>query len=471
MRSDILSLPRRSVTIDAAAVLGPLEVWRHGLGHGGINPLPLPDRVVEGVRRLQTRWVRIFLQEFFQVYSGRGRFDWSRLDPYMEALDRTGAKVVAAITIKPPSLFPRVDHTGWRPADVSEWQAVIAALVRRYSVERPLVTYWEVGNETDIGESGGTPYLIPEPDAYAEFYRMTIAPILEIFPEARVGGPAACWIDNEPLPGLVERCRAAGTRLDFISWHLYSDDPARHALGVQKARSLLAGFPAKRPEMLVTEWNKGFDPVSVEELAFVPRRAAIVAASILAMLEAGLDGSFYYHLWDQVCDPDDFQPFFSPAGVDGMLRHWNEVPHRMGLFGVGEADGQRLAPSPRPEVRPQYFVYQMLSRLGDERIAAEADEPDVRVLAARGERHVAALVVNTDLRSSRDLVLTLQFSHLRPGRKRLTVYRIDAERRWSPEALELLPIERREVAVRDAFRCQIYCPAESVAMVTLADLP
>jgi xylan 1,4-beta-xylosidase len=148
-----------------------------------------------------------------------------------------------------------------------------------------------------------------------------------------------------------------------------------------------------------------------------------------------------------------------------MLRHWNEVPHRMGLFGVGE------------EVRPQYFVYQMLSRLGEERIAAQADEcvgappPDLRVLAARGERHVAALVVNCDLRASRDAVLTLQLSHLRPGRKRLTVYRIDAERRWSPEALELLPVERREIAVLGTFRCQIYSPADSVAMVTLADAP
>src|SRR5207248_1078518 len=133
---------------------------------------------------------------------------------------------------------------------------------RRYSVERGIVTHWEVGNETDIGEQGGTPFLIPAPADYAEFYEMTIRPILEAFPEAKVGGPAACWVDNEPLPGLSQHCARTGTRLDFLSWHLYSDDPSRHASGVEKAARLLEGFPGKRPERMVTEWSKGFDRVS-----------------------------------------------------------------------------------------------------------------------------------------------------------------------------------------------------------------
>jgi xylan 1,4-beta-xylosidase len=449
------SLPQSRASIDAGAIQGPLEWWRHSLGHGGINPAPLPERVVDGVRRLKPRLIRLFLQEFFQVYPDHGRFDWTRLDPYMEAMARTGAQVVASICIKPPALFPKVDHAIWQPADVAEWQKVIAALVRRYSVERPIVTHWEIGNETDIGESGGTPYLIPDPDAYFAFYRMTIPPILATFPEVKVGGPAACWVENQPLPGLVERCRASGTPLHFVSWHLYSDDPARHASGVEKARQLLADFPGELPEMMVTEWSKSFDPVSVEELAFAPRRAAIVAASILAMLEAGLDWSFYYHIWDQVCDPDSFAPFFSPAGVAGMLRHWNERPHRFGLFGVGE------------EVRPQYLVYWMLSRLGEERLAAQSDEPEVRILAARNERATAALLVNLGLPASQDRLVTVQLSNPTPGRCHLTTHRIDAGRRWSPEALELLPLERREVYVRRQFQFQLACPADSVTMVAL----
>lgn len=455
---NMTSLPRATVVINATAAVGLLEAWRHALGHGGINAVPLPDRVVEGVRKLEPRLIRIFIQEFFQVYPERGRFDWSRLDPYMDALARTGARVVAAITIKPEVLFPKIDHAVWQPADVDEWQKVIFELVRRYSVERPLVTHWEVGNETDIGEAGGTPFLIPDPADYFAFYQMTIAPILRAFPAARVGGPAACWVDHQPLPGFVERCRQTGAPLHFISWHLYHDDPARHASGAEKARKLLANFPGELPELMVTEWSKGFDRVSVEELAFSPRRAAIAAASLLAMREAGLDWSFYYHLWDQVCGAESFAPFFSPAGVAGMLEHWNERPHRFGLFGVGE------------EARPQYFVYLMLSRLGENQLAARTDEPEVRVLAARGEKTVSALLVNLGQPASSDRVVTVQFTNLSPGRRRLVTYRIDAARRWSPQTLALLPLEQRETYAGAGFRFQLYCPADSVTMVTLGEI-
>jgi hypothetical protein len=180
-----------------------------------------------------------------------------------------------------------------------------------------------------------------------------------------------------------------------------------------------------------------------------------VAAAILAMQEAGLDWSFYYHLWDQVCRGADFEPFFSPGGVEGMLRHWNEVPHRFGLFGVDR------------QVRAQYFVYQMLGRLGEERVAAHSDEADLRVLAARSDGGVSALVVNWTLDGSRDRVLTLQFSGLRPGPKRLTTCRVDGERRWSAETLELLPVERREVDTQARFQYQILSHGDSVAWVAL----
>jgi hypothetical protein len=445
--------PVIDVAVDLAADEGPLELWRHGLGHGGINPLPLPDRVVRGTAQLKPRLVRVFIQEFFQVYPEHGRFDWGRLDPYMDALARTGAKVAAAITIKPKPLFPKVDPAVWRPNDVAEWQRVIAALVRRYSVDRPLVTHWEVGNETDIGEQGGCPYLIPKAADYAAYYKMTAAPIRATFPRAKVGGPAVANGDGDLLPRFIDLCAREGTRLDFVSWHLYADDPRQHARLADKYRTLLAAkFPARQPELLVTEWNKGFERLSVEEQAFAPRRAAAAAAAILAMTDARVDGSFYYHLWDQVCSVEQFRPFFRGPGI--MYRHWNEVPHRFGLFGVGQ------------EVRPQYFVYQLLGRLGGRRVRARSAE-GLRVLAAKDRGRAAVLLVNYGLPASRDVVATVRFAGLTAGRKQLTVWRIDGARAWSARELRLLPAERRAVEVRPDFACQVASPADSVSLVVL----
>jgi hypothetical protein len=256
----------------------------------------------------------------------------------------------------------------------------------------------------------------------------------------------------------VRLCRESGTRLDFISWHLYNDDPMRHSSGVEKAKRVLAGFPGGRPEMLVTEWNKMFDPVSSEDLAFEPRRAANVAACILSMLEAGLDWSFYYHLWDQTFYRRPFESFFSANGLRLMDEHWNQVPHRFGLFGVSG------------EVRPQYFVYQMLGRMGEERIPATSAEPDLRVLAGRSDSAVSALIANFGPEQSRDMMVTTRFAGLRACRKLLKAYRVDASRRWFSETLEQLPLEQREVDASSDFRCSFYCPADSVLMVTLQDV-
>jgi xylan 1,4-beta-xylosidase len=459
MNPKTASLPQTSIFIDAGEDLGPFEWWRHSLGHGGINALPLPDRVVQGVAALKPRLLRIFLQEHFDIYPATGRFDWSRLDPYLDSFARTGATLVAALTIKPKVLFPRIDHAVWRPAHVEEWQQVVFQLVKRYSVEKPIITHWEIGNETDIGENGGSPYLIKDPQAYVEYYRMTIAPILRAFPQAKVGGPAACWVENQPLPGFLRYCRETGTQLDFISWHLYHDDPQRHALGVSKAAELVHRWPRPRTEFLVTEWNKSFDPVSAEDIAFLPRRAANVAASIIAMLDARLDWSFYYHIWDQVFYPETFASFFSPEGIDMMTNHWNQVPHRFGLFGVNQ------------EVRPQYFLYQMLANLGDLRLPTRSPDYDLRPLAARTDGKLSALVANFNLQTSHEKIVTLHFADLEPGRKLLTLRRIDSERRWSPDTLELLPVEQREVVAPNQFRCQFYSPPDSVSLLTLEDLP
>jgi xylan 1,4-beta-xylosidase len=140
----------------------------------------------------------------------------------MDSFAQTGAKVLATINIKPPVLYPQLNQDIWRPNDVAEWQNVIYQLVHRYSVEKPIVTYWEHVNEPDIGESGGCPYRIPSVEALHEFYVLSIQPILEAFPTAKVGGPAPA--DYQFALGFIDLCARHHTPLDFVSYHRYDDD-------------------------------------------------------------------------------------------------------------------------------------------------------------------------------------------------------------------------------------------------------
>jgi hypothetical protein len=56
---------------------------------------------------------------------------------------------------------------------------------------------------------------------------------------------------------------------------------------------------------------------------------------------------------------------------------------------------------------------------------------------------------------------------LRPGPRRLTVTRIDRQRRWDAGRLVLLPVEQRDTYVAADYECQILLPANAVAQVTL----
>ncbi len=457
MYSQYFKCTRHEAKIDGANKLGPFEAWRHSFSHSGINPLPLPERVESGMRKLQPRLLRTVIQEFFRIYPDHDQFDWSTLDPYLESLARTGARLMATIAIKPSVLFPTVNQAIWRPNYVPEWQAVISALVKRYSVDQPLVTHWEIGNAIDLGESGGSPYQIKDPREYSDFYRMTVEAILSAYPEANVGGPGVSWMEYQPLPGWIEQCRHSKSRLDFVSWHVYSDVPAQHVTGVKKAKALLADFPNQSPQLIITEMNKTFDLLSLLDLALEPRRAAAIASVIMALIEAGLDWSFYAHILDQTLYRQEFTPFF--ADVDSQLgQQVNELPQRFGLFGADD------------EVRPQYFVYQMLGRMGDERISAHTDNQDLRVLAARTESRVSAMLANYNLQESKDRIVTLRFGPLHPGAKRLTTYRIDEQRHWDAQQLELLPLERRIIDCQERFATQIFSPADSVTFVTLEDI-
>jgi hypothetical protein len=120
----------------------------------------------------------------------------------------------------------------------------------------------------------------------------------------------------------------------------------------------------------------------------------------------------------------------------------------------------------------------MLSRLGEEQLAASSDGADVRVLAGRAPECISVLAVHHSLDAQRDCVATLRFSGLQPGVRHLAVYRIDGQSPeharyarclWDEEELELKPVERREIFAPDEYQCQVLLPANSVAMVRLTE--
>ena len=454
------SLLRRNLMVDWAKDEGELDLRYHSLGIGGIHSMPAPAPVVEKTALLKPRSIRIFLQEFFYVYPAPGVYDWAKLDAYMDAVHAMGAgsisggNIMASICLKPNALYPIVDETIWKPNDIAQWQELIRQLVLRYSKEKNYVTHWAIANEQNIGEAGGCPYLITNPDDYFEYYKITAAPIIQALPHVKVGGPSHAGGGEgaaQFLARFIELCKRENIKVDFTCYNAYSDDPAQHVRGGRAIRNAIDKHDPS-VELYMTEFNVDLiGDLSVEEEAYDPRRAASLASSILALHEDGcLNGSYQYHIYDQYCDPAEFAPWYAKTRY--MAEHWSDLAHRLGLF---DMDGK---------ARPQYFMYKMLYEITGTRAGMCGTDNILRGIASRCENgNMNIFLANFAVRGTPDAVSLFQFENAKTGLYRLNVYRIDD----NMKACDLTPTESRTVYVHPDFHFHVYTPADSVTLVQL----
>jgi hypothetical protein len=353
-------------------------------------------------------------------------------------------------------LYPVVDETIWKPNDVKRWQYIIGEMVKRYSVDNKYVTHWGVGNETNIGEAGGCPYKITDVNDYFEYYKMTIEPILKAYLEAKVGGPSWAGLGDDGynfFDEFIGLCTKEKIPLDFVSYNVYSDSPEGHASGAVRIKNILDKYDSKI-EAYITEINVDLGGISIEERAYISKRAAGLGAILHELYKrARYINSFQYHLYDQFCNPDDFKPFFSRTRY--MANHWNDEPHRLGLF---DMDGKP---------RPQFFMYSMLYSMAKTEVAAKVDDyENVRILASRDDRYVTIFLTNYHVERTEDITMTFFFKDAPVGKARMTVHRIDNDKKWDSENLKLIPTESRIVYTHDDFWFSLLVPADSVVKVT-----
>ena len=449
---------RHKLIIDWDEDMGPVDLRNHSTGIGGVHSMPPPPSVIEAIAGLKPRLIRIFLQEFFYIYPDHGVFDWSKMDAYMDAVHAMGADIMATICIKPKILYPVVDESIWMPSDIKEWQDVIRTLALRYSKEKPYVTHWGIANEMNIGEYGGCPFLIKNPDDYFEYYKMTSEPIREVLPDIKVGGPHYAGIQDAPeyLAKFVELCGQNNVKLDFTCYNMYSNDPVEHKNGARAIRNAIDKFNTNI-ELYITELNIGInEDVSLEEKAYDPKRAAGLAATILEFHEDGaLDGSFQYHTYDQWNDPLEFAPFYKITRY--MAHHWNDQPHRLGLLDLNG------------KTRPQYFLYKLLYEMTGTRVGLTGTGKILQGLASKNDNgSLNIFYVNYSEKGTPDSISRSQFKNAPEGIYEMCVYKIDtvsAAKMKDAPIPDLPPSEKRTVYAHSDFQFDVYTPADSVTLM------
>lgn len=394
-----------TLTVNTSRVIGSIDLTRYALGQGGLSDQPMFDSEVNQVRALHPQTIRLFVQEYFNLYPAHGKYHWTSLDKSIETILATGAKPLMCLCFKPKVLFPKIDDKIVRPNSYPEWEQLIEHLVRHCNVEKNYgIEYWEVGNEVDIGESGGSPYKFT-PDEYTEFYKHTTDAILRADPEAKVGGPALANYQSPIGTALIKYCGEGKAPLSFFSWHIYNSHPDVYISSIRTFKNELAKYPhLAHVETIIDEWNMSLSNPDLNPY-FQP---AFALQTTDDFLKEGLSRSAYYHIRGYYVDPKLFTPFMSPHGTMFMTHWWNTMPQYDGLF---DQEGR---------VRPAYYAFKLLKLMRGEQLEVTGTEPGLGALAATNGSWINLIFWSFPVKGeSGDTRVTVDFSPVPKGQVRL----------------------------------------------------
>ena len=114
------------------------------------------------------------------------------------------------------------------------------------------------------------------------------------------------------------------------------------------------------------------------------------------------------------------------------------------------------------EARP--YADWLIQQLGAEGLRLTCDHADIQAVAAARGTGARVLLSNRTHQGGEELLLCID--GMPPGMKRLTVYRIDAARRWRQGSL--VPMEVCETPDREGHHeQQLFLPAQSMALICL----
>jgi xylan 1,4-beta-xylosidase len=440
------------VVVQAESPGEPLVPSRFGLGQGGLSSEPMFHREVELLRPLELKQIRLFVQEYYGLYPARGVYRWELLDRAVDDILSAGARPLLCLAMKPRALFPALDQDQVHPSSYPDWEEFVERLVKHlYARMKHGGLYWEVTNEPDIGEAGGCPSRF-RPADYVVFYEHTARAVLRADPEARVGGPALADSRSPILKTLLDASSERKIPLHFVSWHIYSSDPARIGKTVEEVKELLRSHPGLRCETVLDEWNMSLSEPRPEP-AFQP---CFILETTRRMLEAGLDLSAYYQIRDRHVSPAEIGGFLSPPGTRAMVDWWNRTPQYDGLF-----DFQGV-------LRPSFFAFKLLASMKGGRLPVESPA-GVQCLASRDREAETAQVLlwNFALEPPPPVEVELQVEKLGGSRWSAERLVLDAAAASSDENARLRPERRWAVEAGQDARDRFQLAPYGAALVVL----
>src|SRR6185369_2761871 len=344
---------------------------------------------------------------------GQAVYNFSYVDQIYDGLLANGVRPFVEISFMPKKLALRQDvHPFWYkqivspPKDYVKWEGLIRAfgehLVERYGIDEVSQWYFEVWNEPNIDFWTGE----PKQATYFELYDHTVRTLKEVNPKLRVGGPssaAADWVTP-----FLDHVTKENIPIDFVSTHGYADDTVENLFhtkdkiplqqrvcrAIGKVHGEIKASAKPNLPLMWTEWNV---PSFGDE--YKARDTTYVGAALADDIRQcdGLVDILSYWTFDDVFEENGVvrQPFY-------------------GGFGTIAAGGIK---------KPSFYAYALLHKLGEERLANDAN---ILVTRRKGGTLVIAMwnAVDPDKKGAPETV-TLRFKNMGSGTD-ATIHRVDA---------------------------------------------
>ena len=190
------------------------------------------------------------------------------------------------------------------PPSEEKWVAVVEHIVRHYNQGwnnglHSNIRYWEIWNEPDLPDFwSGTP------QQYYRLYDATARALKHLDPSLRVGGPALAG-NQAFLEGFLAYARQRFLPLDFLSWHVYTQNPAEVVKRAEQYHEALHRYGFTDTQSILDEWNYGpanwralfHDPTATRDYFDATQSsvgAAFDAAVLIGLQEAPVDIATFY---------------------------------------------------------------------------------------------------------------------------------------------------------------------------------
>lgn len=229
-----------SIAVDTNRTIGPLaHFWEKAAGS---------DRTVVGLREQwrqdlirahhdtgmqSVRCHGLFDDEMGIAAEGAGHFNFLYVDQIYDFMLDHGVRPFVELSFMPEAFASSANRFFAYKGNVSpprnwqDWHDMVEAFaghcVQRYGANEVRGWKFEVWNEPNISFWAGSQ------DQYFELFRQSAIALKKVDAALQVGGPATAQLGW--VPDLIHYCAEHGVPLDFVSTHVYPDDPQKPIFG------------------------------------------------------------------------------------------------------------------------------------------------------------------------------------------------------------------------------------------------